>query len=84
MGVLNFSINNTPVFVSAVVTCENVNKRPPKKTVGLFMSRLQIRLFGPYFSSFSVRSYGYEPSNELKPDLKHPNFRFGPFSPTAS
>ncbi len=47
------------------------------------MSRLQIRLFGPYFSSFLVHSYGYEPANELKSVLKHPNFRFGPYSPTV-
>ncbi len=46
------------------------------------MSRLQIRLFGPYFSSFLIHSYGYEPANELKSVLKHPNFRFGPHSPT--
>ncbi len=48
------------------------------------MSRLQIRLFGPYFNSFSIHSYGYEPSNELKSVLKHPNFRFDPYSPTVS
>jgi hypothetical protein len=48
------------------------------------MSRLQIRLFGPYFSSFSAHSTGYEPSNELESVLKHPNFRFGPHSPTTS
>jgi hypothetical protein len=48
------------------------------------MRRLQIQLFGPYFSSFSAHSYGYEPSNELKSVLKHPNFRFGPDNPTAS
>ncbi len=48
------------------------------------MSRLQIRLFGPDFSSLLAHSYGYEPANELKPDLKPPNFRFGPLSPTAS
>jgi hypothetical protein len=48
------------------------------------MSRLQIRLFGPYFSSFSAHSYGYELSNELKSVLKHPNFRFGPEIPTGS
>jgi hypothetical protein len=48
------------------------------------MRRLQIRLFGPYFSSFSAHSYSYEPSNELKSVLKLPNFRFGPDSPTAS
>ncbi len=47
------------------------------------MSRLQIRLFGPYFSSFLVHSYGYEPANELKSVLKHPNFRFGPYRPTG-
>ncbi len=48
------------------------------------MSRLQIRLFGPYFSSFSFHNYGYKPSNELKSVLKHPNFRFDPYSLTAS
>jgi hypothetical protein len=48
------------------------------------MRWLQIRLFGPYFSSFSAHSYGYEPSNELKSVLKHPNFRFNPDSPTVS
>ncbi len=48
------------------------------------MNQLQIRLFGPYFSSFLVHSYGYEPANELKSVLKHPNFRFGPYSPTVS
>jgi hypothetical protein len=46
------------------------------------MYRLQIRLFGPYFSSFLLYSYGYRPANELKSVLKHPNFRFGPYSPT--
>jgi hypothetical protein len=55
-----------------------------QEAVGLSMSRLQIRLFGPDFSSFSAHSYGYEPSNELKSGLKHPNFRFGPYGPTAS
>ena len=45
------------------------------------MSRLQIRLFGPYFSSFLVHSYGYGPANELKSVLKHPSFRCGPYSP---
>ncbi len=35
------------------------------------MSRLQIRLFGPYFSSFLAHSYGYEPAIELKTVLKH-------------
>jgi hypothetical protein len=48
------------------------------------MRWLQIRLFGPYFSSFSAHSYGYEPSNELKSVIKHPNFRFNPDNPTAS
>ena len=48
------------------------------------MSQLQNRLFGPYFSSFLVHSYGYEPSNELKSVLKHPNFRFGPYSPAGT
>jgi hypothetical protein len=48
------------------------------------MSRLQIRLFGPYFSSFLLYSYGYGAANVLKSVLKHPNFRFGPYSPTVS
>ena len=48
------------------------------------MSRLQIRLLGPYFISFLAHSYGYEPANELKSVLKHPDFRFGPYSPTGS
>jgi hypothetical protein len=48
------------------------------------MSRLQNRLFDSYLSSFLVHSYGYEPSNELKSVLKHPNFRIGPYSPTDS
>jgi hypothetical protein len=48
------------------------------------MSQLQIRLFGPYFSSFSTNSYSYYSSNELKSGLKLPNFRFGPYCPTAS
>ncbi len=47
------------------------------------MSRLQIWLFGPYFSSFLVHSYGYEPANELKSVLEHPNFRFGPYIQTV-
>ena len=46
------------------------------------MSRLQIRLFGPYFSFFLAHSYSYEPSNELKSVLKQPNFHFGPYRPT--
>ena len=48
------------------------------------MSRLQIRLFGSYFSFFSVHSYGYEPSNELKSDLNHADFRFVPYRPKVS
>jgi len=47
------------------------------------MNRLQIRLFGPYFSAFLPHSYGYEPANELKSALKQPNFRFGPASSTG-
>ncbi len=47
------------------------------------MSRLQIRLFDPYFSSFLVHSYGYEPAKELKSVLKQPIFRFGPYRPTG-
>jgi len=54
------------------------------ESAGLSKNRLQIRLFGPYLSSFSVHSYDYEPSNELKSVLKHLNFRFGPYSPTDS
>ncbi len=48
------------------------------------MNWLQIRLFGPVFSSFWPHSYGYEPTNELKTVLKPPNFRFTPYRPTAS
>jgi hypothetical protein len=48
------------------------------------MSRLQIRLLGPYFGSFSAHSYDYELSNEPNSGLKLPNFRFGPYSPTPS
>jgi hypothetical protein len=47
-------------------------------------ARLQVWLFGPYFSSFSAHSYGYELLNELKSDLKLPDFRFGPYSQTGS
>ena len=46
--------------------------------------QLQTRLFGPYFSSFSTHSYCYDLSNELKPVLKLPRFRFDPYSRTAS
>ena len=55
-----------------------------QETVRLSMTRLQIRLLGPYLSSFSTNSYGYYFSNELISGLKLPNFRFGPYSPTAS
>ncbi len=48
------------------------------------MSLLHIRLYGPYFSSFSAHSYSYEPSNELKSVLNLPDFRFGQNSPTGS
>ena len=46
--------------------------------------RLQIQLFGPYFSSFSAHNYCYELSNEPKHGLKFLGFRFGPYSRTAS
>ncbi len=48
------------------------------------MSQLQIRLLGPDLCFFSAHSYGYALSNEPKSDLKLPNFRFGPDSPTRS
>jgi hypothetical protein len=48
------------------------------------MSQLQIRLFGPDSCSFLVHSYGYGPANDPKSDLKLPNFRFDPYSPTGS
>ena len=48
------------------------------------MNRLQIRLFGPNLSSFLLYNYGYGAANELKSVFKHPNFRFGPYSPTVS
>jgi hypothetical protein len=47
------------------------------------MSRLQIWLFGPYFSSFLVHNYGYEAANELKSVFKLLNFRFGLYCRTA-
>jgi hypothetical protein len=47
-------------------------------------ARLQTQLFGPYFGSFSAHSYGYELSNDPKSDLKLLDFRFGPYSRTAS
>jgi hypothetical protein len=46
--------------------------------------RLQTQLFGPYLTSFSAHSYGYELSTELKSGLKLPGFRFGPYSQTGS
>ena len=46
--------------------------------------RLQTQLFGPYFNSFSAHNYCYELSNELKSVLKLLDFRFGPYSRTAS
>ena len=46
--------------------------------------QLQTQLFGPYFSSFSAHSYGYELSNEPKSVLKLLGFRFAPYSRTAS
>lgn len=48
------------------------------------MSRLQIRLLGPYLGPFSAHSFDYELSNEPKSGLKHPNFLYGPDNPTAS
>jgi len=46
--------------------------------------RLQTQLLGPYFSSFSAHSYGYELSNEPKSVLKLLEFRCGPYCRTAS
>jgi hypothetical protein len=48
------------------------------------MSRLQIQLFGPYFSSSLFYSYGYGVVNELKSVLKQPNFRFCPYRSPVS
>src|SRR6056297_860734 len=48
------------------------------------MNWLQIRSFGPYFSSFLAHSYGYEPANELKSVLEASNFHFSPYRPTDS
>jgi len=48
------------------------------------MNWLQIRLFGPYLSSFLPHSYGYEAANELKSALEAANFHFSPYNPTAS
>jgi len=46
--------------------------------------QLQTQLSGPDFSSFSAHSYCYELSNELKSVLKLLDFRYGPYSRTAS
>jgi len=48
------------------------------------MNWLQIRSFGPYFSSFLPHSYGYEPANDLQSVLEASNFRFSPDRPTVS
>ena len=48
------------------------------------MNWLQIRFFGPYFSSFLPHSYGYEPANEPKSVFEASNFRFSLYSPTGS
>ena len=48
------------------------------------IAQLQIQLTGPYFSSFSAHSYCYELLKELKSVLKLLNFRYGPYSRTAS
>jgi hypothetical protein len=45
---------------------------------------LQTWLLGPYSSSFSAHSCGYELSNEPKSVLKLPDFRFSPYSRRAS
>ncbi len=45
-----------------------------EESVGLSMNWLQIRSFGPYFSSFLPHSYGYAPANELKSVLEASNF----------
>ena len=55
-----------------------------KESVRLSMSQLQVRLFGPYFSSFLTHSYCYESANEPKSVLKHPDFRFAPYNLTIS
>jgi hypothetical protein len=55
-----------------------------QEAVGLSMNWLQIRLFGPFPSSFLLYCYGYGAANELKSVLKYPDFRFGPYSPTVS
>ena len=48
------------------------------------MNWMQIRFFGPYFSSFLPHSYGYAPANELKSVLEVSNIRFSPDNLTAS
>jgi len=42
------------------------------------MNRLQNRLAGSYFRSFSTNSYGYSPSNDRKSALDQSIFRFDP------
>ncbi len=48
------------------------------------MHRLQNRLAGAYFRSFSTNSYGCSPANERKFVLDQSIFRFDPQSPTGS
>ena len=48
------------------------------------IDQLQIQLSDRYFSFFSTHSHCYELSNELKSVLRLLNFRFGPYSRTAS
>ena len=46
--------------------------------------RLQTQPFGPYLSSFLAHNYSYELSNDPKSVLKILDFRFAPYSRTAS
>ncbi|GEM_PF-6967179 len=51
-------------------------KATAEESVGLSINRLQNRLAGAYFRSFSTNSYGYSPSSVRKPDLDQSIFRF--------
>ena len=44
----------------------------------------ETQLSGPDFRSFFAHSHSYESANDQKSDLKLPNFRFAPHSPTGS
>ena len=82
LGPFLFRIQTRPLSVAQGQGLPN--RSAIQEAAGLFMTRLQIRLFGTDLSSFSAHSYGYELSNDPKSALNLPNFRYGPYNPTGS